>query len=89
MTNHRICDLRSSWVIDLRAGTARHIDGWVFKFLPVSGEPGAFSGVLVRQPASMTPELMSQAPHLAYEAGQIYAEASAALTKFVSELFRL
>lgn len=75
MTNHPNRGWRSRWTIDLEAATATHRDGWVFKFSPVDGEPGAFDGECVEQPSPLTQEHLAQASRIAREAGDIYIDA--------------
>ncbi len=38
MANHRNRGWRSRWSIDLEAATAKHRDGWVFKFSPAADQ---------------------------------------------------
>lgn len=78
MVNHPNRGWRSRWSIDLESATATHRDGWVFKFSPVDGEPGAFDGecvVMPAPPSPLTQEHLAQASRIAREAGDIYIEA--------------
>lgn len=75
MVNHPNRNWRSRWSVNLEAATATHVDGWIFKFTPADGEPGAFDGECVGQPAPLLPEHAAQAARIAREAGEIYIEA--------------
>lgn len=79
MTNHPNRGWRSRWSIDLEAATATHIEGWVFKFRPVEGEPGSFEGECISPPAPLTQAHLANAPRVAKEAGDIYLAAYNAL----------
>lgn len=74
MVNHPNRGWRSRWTVDQEAATAAHIDGWVFRFSPVDGEPGAFDGECVAQPNPITEEHLAAAPRVAREAGEVYQE---------------
>lgn len=75
MVNHPNRGWRSRWSINLETAIATHRDGWVFKFSPVAGEPGAFDGKCIDQPSPLTSEHMAKATRIAREAGDIYIEA--------------
>ena len=75
MANHPNRGWRARWSIDLETATATHRDGWIFRFTPVAGEPGAFDGACVGQPSPLTQEHITQAARAAREAGDIYIEA--------------
>lgn len=63
-----------SWTIDLEAATATHPDGWVFHFSPAD-EEGAFDGECIGQPKTITPEMITNAPRIAQEAGAAFIHA--------------
>lgn len=75
MANHPNRGWRSRWSVNLETATASHRDGWVFKFSQTAGEPGAFDGECIEQPALLAPEHISQVARVAREAGDIYIEA--------------
>ncbi len=62
----------------MEATTATHRDGWVFKFSPVDGEPGAFDGECIGQPSPLKQEHLAQAVRIAREAGEVYVKARSA-----------
>jgi len=63
------------FLTDEETATATHRDGWVFKFSPVDGEPGAFDGECIGQPSPLKHEHLAQAARVAREAGDIFIEA--------------
>ena len=64
-----------SWTIDLESATVSHPDGWVFRFSPVDGDPGAFDGECIGQPEKFTAEMIASAARLAREAGEAFIAA--------------
>jgi len=75
MTNHPNRGWRSRWTVDLEAATAKHRDGWQFRFAPADDDPGAFDGECIAQPDPLTAEQMRAAARIAREAGDAFMEA--------------
>jgi len=42
MANHPNRGWRARWTVDLASATARHRDGWAFRFAPAADQPGAY-----------------------------------------------
>lgn len=74
MANHPNRGWRSRWSVDLEAATATHRDGWIFKFSPAAGEPGAFVARCQAKPDPLTLEQLAKASRIEREAMDIYIQ---------------
>lgn len=74
MVNHPNRGWRKRWSVDLGAGTATHIDGWIFSFPKQGSAPEDVVGTCTTIPKGMTILGLANSERIAQEANQIFQE---------------
>jgi len=66
-------DWHNEWEFDLETTTARHRDGWAFRFRPAEGVEGLMVGECTAQPLFLQPGV--DFDMVAQQAGEMYFDA--------------
>jgi len=66
-------DWRNDWDFDLETATARHRQGWVFRFYAVDGKQGMMVSECLGHPLLLHPS--TNADMFAQQAGEMYFDA--------------